>query len=215
MELTLPAGDVFNVYLTGPNDATKAVLIIHDWWGMLDYNREWADYFAQLGYRAMVIDLYDGHHPVDVKKAGEYMRRFDQKVNNSKLQTALTALQASNGKVAVLGWSFGGLQAQHAALQNPDKVNALVLFYCRMILDKHNVTTLNCPILAIFSETERTWPDKQVFLEQVMSEANQILQCESYDAAPGFANPDSPPYDSEVAEETQQVTAAFLEKYFA
>jgi carboxymethylenebutenolidase len=213
MELTLPTGDVFKIYLTGPSDAKKGMLIIHDWWGMLEYNCQWADYFGNKGYRAMVIDLYEGHHPQDVKKAGEYMRSLNQNVNNSKLETALTALQASNRKVAVLGWSFGGLQAQHAALQNPEKVNALILFYCRIILDKRNVSRLNCPVLSIFSETERTWPDKQVSLEQVMSEGNKILQTQSYDADHGFVNPDSPRYDNEIAEETQQLTATFLDKY--
>ncbi len=201
------------IYITGPEEATKAVLIIHDWWGLLDYNREWANEFAKLGYRAMVVDLYNGYHPVDTKKAGEYMRNIEIDVIHSKLQSALCSLQAPNRKVAILGWSFGGLQAQHAALQNPDMVDAVVLFYCRIILDKHNATTLKGPVLAIFSETERTWPDKQVALENAMIEANKILECHSYDADHGFANPDSPRYDSEVTQEAWKVTAAFLDQY--
>ena len=105
-------------------------------------------------------------------------------------------------------------QAQHAALQNPELVNAMVIFYCRIILDKHKAAQLNGPVLAIFSETERTWPDKQVALEQAMSETNQILECYSYDADHGFVNPDSPRYDSEVTDEAWNVTVAFLKKYF-
>jgi carboxymethylenebutenolidase len=215
MELTTSKGEVFHNYIVGPEQATKAVLIIHDWWGMLDYNREWADEFAQSGYRALVVDLFNGHHPADVKKAGEYMRSLDPKVNKRKLQTALTALQAPNRKIAVLGWSFGGLQAQQIALQYPDMVNALVIFYCRIILDKYNAETLSCPVLALFSEIERTWPDKQVSLEQAMLEADKILECHSYDAAHGFANPDSPRYDNDAVEETRQVTVAFLDKHLA
>jgi carboxymethylenebutenolidase len=200
-------------YIVGPEQATKAVLIIHDWWGTLDYNRDCADQFAELGYRAMVVDLYDGHHPADAKQASEYMHQLDQKQNDSKLQAALTTLQAPNRKVAVLGWSFGGLQAQHAALQNPELVNAIVLFYCRIIVDKPNAATLNSPVLAIFSETERTWPDKQVALESAMSNADKILECYSYDADHGFANPDSPRYDNEVVEDAWRVTVAFLDQY--
>jgi len=215
MELTTPKGEVFNNYIVGPEQAHRAVLIIHDWWGILDYNHEWADQFAKLGYRAMVVDLYNGYHFADAKQASEYMHRLDQKLNNSKLETALRTLQAPNRKVAVLGWSFGGLQAQHAALQNPDIVNALVLFYSRIIVDKHNAATLNSPMLAMFSETERTWPDKQVALENVMSDANKILECHSYDADHGFVNPDSPRYDSEVTEEAWQVMMTFLDKNLA
>ncbi len=215
MELTTPKGEVFHNYIVGPENATKAVLIIHDWWGLLDYNREWADQFAQLGYRAMAIDLYNGYHPVDAFDAGEHMRRIGIDTVYNKLQTALMTLQAPNRKVAVLGWSFGGLQAQHAALRYPDMVNAMVLFYSRIILDKHNGETLNGPVLAIFSETERTWPDKQVALEQAMVEANKIVECRSYDAEHGFANPESSRHDNEVTKEAWQVTIMFLDKYLA
>ena len=77
MELTTPAGETFNIYLVGPEQAAQAILIIHDWWGMLNYNRQWADRFAKAGYRVMVIDLYNDYRPVDVKEAGEYMRSLD------------------------------------------------------------------------------------------------------------------------------------------
>jgi carboxymethylenebutenolidase len=215
MELTTPEGEIFQTYLVGPEEATKAVLIIHDWWGLLDYHREWANEIAELGYRAMVIDLYNGHHPTDVKEAGEYMRNLDQNQNNRKIQTALMTLQASNRKVAVLGWSFGGVQTQHAVLQNPNLIHAVVFFYCRILFDKDNIKTLNCPVLAIFSETERTWPDKQVSLEHLMSEANKVLLCHSYDADHGFVYPDSPRYDNHATEDAKKVTIAFLEKTLA
>ncbi len=214
MELTTSEGERFENYIVGPEQTSRAILIIHDWWGMLDYHKEWADKFAEVGYRAMVVDLFNGHHPTNTKQAGEYMRSIDQQINNRKLYTALTTLQAANRQIAVLGWSFGGVQAQYAALQNPDMVNALVIFYCRIILDKRNVETLTCPMLAIFSETERTWPDKQVSLEHVMSEANKILQCYSYDADHGFVNPDSPRHDNDAAEETRLATVAFLDQQF-
>ena len=215
MELTTLEGEIFQTYLVGPEEATKAILIIHDWWGLSDYNRDWANQFANVGYRVMVIDLYNGHNPVAIKEAGEYMRNRDQKKNNGKIRAALTALQAPNRKIAVLGWSFGGVQTQHAVLQNPTIIDAIVFFYCRIILDKHNIKTINCPILAIFSETERTWPDKQVSLEHLTSEAHKILVCHSYDADHGFVYPESPRYDNDATEDARKVTIAFLDKYLA
>ena len=215
MELTTPAGETFNIYLVGPEQATQAILIIHDWWGMLNYNRQWADRFAKAGYRVMVIDLYNDYRPVDVKEAGEYMRSLDQAVNQRKLYTALTALRAPRRKIGILGWSFGGLQAQHAVLNNPDLVDAIAIYYCRIILDKHNASPLKCAVLAIFAETERTWPDKQASLEHAMAEANKILECYSYDADHGFVNPDSHRYDSEATEAAWQVTTNFFGKYLA
>lgn len=213
MVLTTLVGEMFHNYMVGPERATKAVLIIHDWWGVLEYNHHWANELAKLGYQAMVIDLYDGYLPTDTKTASEYMRSLDQEVLNRKIQTALRALRTPNCKTAVLGWSFGGIQAQHATIQNPDLIDATVFFYCRNLLNKHNAKLLRSPVLAIFAETERTWPDKQVELEYAMSETEKTLVVSSYEADHGFVNPDSPRYDSEAAEDAWQVTVAFLEKY--
>ncbi len=214
MNFTTPTGEVFGTYIAGHEQATKGILIIHDWWGLLDYNREWADRFAAAGYRAMVIDLYHGRHPADPKEAGDFVRNLDQEVADRKIKTALQSLQKPNRKIAVLGWSFGGVQAQYAALQNPEWVNAMILYYCRIVLDKPKIASLNSPILAIFAETERTWPDKQAALEHMMSEAKKTLECHSYDADHGFVNPDSLRYDSDATESAWQVTLDFLSRHF-
>lgn len=213
MELTTPIGEIFQVDVFGSEGAMKAALLIHDWWGVLEYNHQWASELAKRGYRTMVIDLYDGHHPVDSKAAGEYMRSLNQEVLNRKLQTALLALRATPRKVAVLGWSFGGSQAQLVALQYPELVDATIFFYCRNVLNKHNAGIIRGPVLAFFSETERTWPDKQAELEYAMSEAGKTFELHSYDADHGFVNPERSRYDSEAAEESWRVTVAFLEKH--
>ncbi len=215
MELTLTteAGETFDAYLLGSNKAKRGILIIHDWWGLQDYNKACANYFHELGCQALAIDLYEGHHPENTKEAGEYMRSINQEAANRKLRTALQSLHKKGRKLAVLGWSFGGVQAQYAAVENPDLVQALVLYYCRIVLDKQNVQALQAPMLAIFAETERTWPDKQMALENLMLEFDKTLECHSYDADHGFANPESLHYDPEVTEEARQVTLEFLNKY--
>lgn len=213
LALTTSVGETFNTIVVGPKQATKGLLIIHDWWGILDYHLEWAKRFVDIGYRAMVIDLYDGRRPADVKEAGEFVRSLDQELANRKMQTALAALKGPHRKVGILGWSFGGLQAQHAVLYNPQLTDALVFFYCRIMLDRSKIATLKCPVLAIFAETEPTWPDKQAALEHLMTESGKVFECHSYDAGHGFADPDSLRYDKEVTEKSWQVTVAFLNKH--
>lgn len=215
MQLSTLTGESFDTYVAGNKHATKGILIIHDCWGMLAYNCEWADAFAKLGYRALVVDLYAGHHPETIKAAGDYMRHLDQAAANRKLETALRALHAPQRKIAVLGWSFGGLQAQHIALQCPELVHALIFFYCRVLLERHTIKAFNAPTLAIFSETEATWPDKQAGLEAVMAEAGKIIECHSYDADHGFVHPDSLRYDADVTENAWHVTVNFLNKYLS
>ncbi len=214
MQLTTSAGEVFDIYTIGKENAAKAILIIHDWWGVLDYNKDWANQCAKLGYQAWVVDLYNGYQPKTGREASEHMRTLDQEVLNRKLSTALTALQAPERKIAVLGWSFGGLQAQYLALLHPELTDALIIFYCRIILDKHNAKALHCPTLAFFSETEKTWPDKQAALEHALAEAEKVAECYSYDADHGFANTENVRHDNDAAEDSWHKTVKFLEKYF-
>jgi len=214
MQLTTPEGDKFDAYQVGDDQAKRGILILHDWWGLLDYNKDCADYFQDLDSQALVIDLYDGHHPENTKEAGEFMRDLDQAVVKAKLQTALTHLQREGRKIAVLGWSFGGLQAQHAAIEYPDLVDVVVLYYCRIILNKQNIDALQAPMLAIFSETERTWPDKQAALESLMAGADKILECHSYDADHGFANPAGIRYDDQATDAARHAVLDFLSRHF-
>lgn len=210
MELTTDRGEVFTTYLVGESHQDKGILIIHDGWGVLSYNHEWADRFAQAGYQAMVIDLFDGQHPSEHRDVSIIAHNLDQSVVNQKLQLALSYLKDHVKQVAVLGWSFGGVQAQQAAFNYPELVDALVLYYCRILINKQKAQQINCPVLTFFAENERTWPDKQADLEQVMYEADKTLTCYSYEADTGFVNPDSDYYDDQASDSAWQHTLQFL-----
>lgn len=214
MELVTTQNEPFEVHTCGMKSNDKALLILHDWWGVLEYNLEWAENFATEGYHVAVPDLFDGYHPADTKTAGEYTRSLEQACITRKLVRALDFLhEGKNRKVAILGWSFGGLQAQHAILNEPDKVNALLLFYCRIIFKADNIKQVNCPLLAFFSESERTWPDKQQDLEQTAGLHDIYLETYSYEADHGFANPNSPRYDADVSAETKTLAIEFLHRH--
>ncbi|EIJ44221.1 dienelactone hydrolase-like enzyme [Beggiatoa alba B18LD] len=215
MELTTPEGEIFNTYVAGAKKATKGLLMIHDSFGVSDYNRDWANYFAEQGFYVMVVDLYDGKVANNSKEASELMHTLNPDIVSRKLSTALSALKTAKRKISVLGWAAGGLQAQNLALQMSGDVQALVLYYCRIIIDRHKVANLQCPVFAVFAETEKTWPDKQAALEHVMAEAERPLECHSYDADAGFINPENLNYDLEAAEDTRAKTLAFLNKMLA
>lgn len=205
-------GSEFEAYVAGPEDAERAVLMIHDWWGVLDYNRTWADRFADLGYRAMVIDLYDGEQARNAEEAGDMMRSVDQDEADAKLLSALEYLKAGGRPVGALGWSFGGRQAMQAALLDPEAVRATVLLYCRMVTEVDELRRLGGPVLAIYAETERTWPEKMEKFTQAMAEAGQAVESLSFPGAHGFANPGSERYHEAYAESAFAAARDFLDR---
>lgn len=210
MMLKTPDGSEFEVSEFGPEAAKSAVLIIHDWWGVLDYNREWAQRLAAEGYRTMVIDLYDGDCARSAEEAGEMMRSLDQEIADSKLIAAINHLKQGGRRVASLGWSFGGRQALQAALLDPEAVVATVMYYCRMLNDVEQLQQLNGPVLAIYSETEKSWPEKMDRFTDAMAQAGRLVESHSFNAGHGFVNPGSERYNQEIVEQSWQLVRDFL-----
>ncbi|MFA5627586.1 MAG: dienelactone hydrolase family protein [Thiohalomonadaceae bacterium] len=205
-------GNEVETYVVGPDTARHAVLIIHDWWGVLTYNQQWADRLAELGYKVMVIDLYDGEKASNAEQAGELMRNLDQDLADSKLLAALEYLKQGERKVSCLGWSLGGRQALLTALLDPETVNSTVLFYCRLQNDVEALRTLGGPVLAIYAEQETTWPEKMEKFNKAMAAAGKEVESHTFDAKHGFVNPGSERYNEAFTEKSWQLVKDFLQR---
>lgn len=212
MTLKTRDGDEAEAYVAGPDSAGHAVLIIHDWWGVLKYNRDWADRLATLGYRTMVIDLYDGERAGNAERAGELMRNLDQDIADNKLLAALDELKRGGRTVTTLGWSLGGREALLAALLDPEVVNSAVLFYCRLVNDVEALFQLGGPVLAIYAQQERTWPEKMHLFDKTMAAAGKRVESHSFDAGHGFVNPGSERYNGQASERSWELVADFLRR---
>lgn len=210
MELVTTDGEPFELLACGADAGERAVLILHDWWGVSDYSLQWGRRLGALGYGAAVIDLYDGERPADAEAAAAKMRTVDPQLAARKVRAALDHLHQPGARVATLGWSFGGIQALQAAIANPDRVSAAVVFYCRVITDVDALRRLAGPILAIYAESERTWPEKQHQFADAMAAAGKAIESHSFAAAHGFVNPESERFDPIATERSWQLTCDFL-----
>jgi len=211
IKLQTAAGEPFGGYLAGPQEARSAVLILHEWWGLLPHNRAWADRLAELGYLALALDLYDGRTTDDPEQAGAWMRGIDQALADAKLDAALDFLAQPGRHIASYGCSFGGKQSMRASLLTPGRVDATILAYCAMETDVERLKRLRGPVLAIYARQERGWPKKQEEFEVAMMFAGKEQEGVSYDAAHGFTNPASPRYDASAAQAAWEVLVRFLE----
>jgi carboxymethylenebutenolidase len=147
---------------------------------VLPHNRQWADRLAEAGYLSLVIDLYDGRVTDDSEQAAQWMREVDQAAADRKLTAAIEFLSAPGRCLAVYGCSFGGKQAMRG------------------------------PVLTIYAQQERNWPQKQEDFETAMQAAGKLTEAHGYDAAHGFTNPASPRYDAEADAAAWQTLLDFL-----
>lgn len=203
----------FECFAVGDASSRAAVLIFHEWWGIKEHNRDWARKFADQGLVALVIDLYDGRSTSRPDEAGRWMQELDQTRADEKVAAAVRHLAEAERKIAVYGCSMGGKQALRAAVLWPDAVRAAVVCYSRMETEVAKLKKLQAPVLAIYAEQEKTWPDKQEAFEAAMDAADRVTESVSYDAAHGFADPDSDNYDPDVADEILEKAAGFIRRH--
>jgi len=204
-------GEPFQVYTTGKPDARRAILVIHEWWGLNDHIKAWADRFAAMGMHALAIDLYNGKAATDPKEAGALMKAVDQDAANRKLKAALTHLKKKGVSVATIGWCFGGGQSLQATLQAPEDVSATVIYYGMPVMDVDKLKTIQGPVLGIYAAQDG-WitPEKVAAFQKAMLDAGKSLEVHSFDAQHAFANPSGQRYNSQAAKDAWKITKEFL-----
>lgn len=103
-----------------------AVLVIHQWTGLTNYEKERSRMLAKLGYNVFAADIYgQGVRPVPPaagQEAGKY--KADRKLYRARLMAALGQLTKDEHtdatKLGAIGYCFGGMGALELARAGVD-----------------------------------------------------------------------------------------------
>ena len=127
----------FVVYPEVKNKAT-AVVVIHEIFGMSDWVQSLTDQLAEAGYIAIAPDLLSGMGPngggtssLDRNGVGQAIRDLPPDQITADLNAVadyVSKLPASNGKVVVTGYCWGGSQSFRFATNRPS-LKAAFVFY--------------------------------------------------------------------------------------
>ncbi|HEY8532737.1 MAG TPA: dienelactone hydrolase family protein [Micromonospora sp.] len=121
--LALPAASRAN--------GAPAVIVIHEWWGVVPHITAVADRFADEGFIALVPDLYRGIESREPDAAGKLLMGLAMDQAAQEVAQAARYLRARpevTGKVGVVGFCVGGSLALWSATRSEDIV-AAVGFY--------------------------------------------------------------------------------------
>jgi carboxymethylenebutenolidase len=127
-------GSTAGGYLATPQSAGgRGVIVIQEWWGLVDHIQDVCDRFAAAGFVALAPDLYHGKKikPGEPDEAGKAMMAMQLEQAARDMSGAVDeVLRRSTGdKVGVIGFCMGGGLALVLATQRPDAVAAVVPCY--------------------------------------------------------------------------------------
>lgn len=152
-----PADSKTMGYLAEPAGPGKhgAVILIHDWVGLGERVRQVADAFAAEGYVALAADLYSGRTGSTTEEktalAKETLTNPDRMIAN--LNAALKFVKARgdvNGKVAAIGWCYGGGVALSFGLDGANH-DGTAMFYGRLVDDPEKLKHLHHELYGTFA----------------------------------------------------------------
>jgi len=236
--LTTAYGTQFDAYVNGPENASRAVLLLHDRYGLNDQTRDWADRFAGQGYRALAIDMYDGRKGKSWKHATAIMHSIDQVWADTDISAALAYLKDGNPqrKIVIMGWDYGGTEALLATLHDPAAVTATVSYYpTHLETSPISPQTVDSPMMLVLAKRDpelEVRPSKDSNQELNKTGVNFIvlgldalanlreiasvlrtrmdINVAGVDADRGFADPLSKHYDAAATATAWDVTQEFL-----
>jgi carboxymethylenebutenolidase len=205
-------------YLAKPQEGENhpGIIVIHEWWGLNDNIRMMTDKLAEEGYTALAVDLYYGKVADSPDSAQVYAGSVNQQEAISNLTQAYNYLSEQGAKkVGTIGWCFGGGWSLQTALAHPEKIDATVIYYGRLVTDAQELKKLEMPVLGIFGGKDQGIPPKTVKeFESTLNEVGVANTIHIYeDAGHAFANPSGTRYVREAAEDAWQKTVAFLAEH--
>lgn len=220
IEFTRPDGASAPAYFAEPPGKPDApgVVVVEEWWGLIDSIKQVADDLAAAGFRALVPDLFRGRKAAKGDEANHLMEGLDfQDALSQDVRGALIYLRKNGAKAGVLGFCMGGALALLAAIHLAED-DASVVFYGIPPAEGGDPSAITIPVQLHFGTQDDFFsPDAVNALEQQLKAGNVNHEMYRYQGAGhGFCNPNQPGssglgnYDERAARTARERAVSFL-----
>ena len=192
------------------------VIVIQEWWGLVDHIKSVCDRFAAAGFVALAPDLYHGKTTQSPDQAGKLMMALRIDETEKELQGAVDYLlkhdAVTSRKIGVVGFCMGGALALYTATKNAN-IGASIVFYGGHPNVKPDLPSLAAPVLGLYAEKDAfVTPESVRELESKLKELGKEIEVHIYPGADHAFFNDSRPevYDDVAAADAWQRTVEFL-----
>jgi dienelactone hydrolase len=174
------------------------VLIVHEWTGHNPYVRKRAQQLAKLGYVAFALDMYGkgvlAKNPQEAARMAAPFKK-DRKMMRDRATAGLEVLlkqpQVDTGRVAAIGYCFGGTTVLELARGGAGLAGVVSFHGDLSTPNPEDARNIKAKVLALHGADDPFVPPDQVAaFEDEMRKANVDWQLVKYgDAVHSFTNP--------------------------
>jgi len=211
-------GHEFQAWLSAaPGQPRGALVVLQEIFGVNSYIRAVAEGFAAVGYTVIAPSLFDrirrgiqlGYTPAEVQEGAGY--RSQLKLDTTlKDVAAAVAVVRNSGRVATVGYCWGGTLSYLAAVQLP--VAAAVVYYGRVT--SYLEQKPRCPVMYHYGAQDQSIPLPEV--EQARAAARDPQMVYVYEGAGhGFSCDQRGSYEPQAAALARTRTLEFLDRHIA
>jgi len=199
----------FLVYPEVKNKAT-AIVVIHEIFGLTDWVRSLADQLAEAGYIAIAPDLLSGAGPngggsgafTDRQGVGQAIRDLPPDQITADLNAVadyVTKLPAASGKLAVMGFCYGGAQTFRFATNRP-RLDAALAFYGQGPESAEAIAKIKAPVYGFYAGNDARINTTVPKSQELMKAAGKTYEPVTYEGAGhGFMRAGEDPGDTNEA----------------
>jgi carboxymethylenebutenolidase len=196
------------------------VVVIQEWWGLVDHIEDVCERFAREGFVALAPDLYHGKTASEPDEAGKEMMALNLERAGKDMSGAVDYVRdRSTGQgIGVIGFCMGGGLALVLACQRPDAVKAVAPFYGVIAWPdaQPDYANLAAAVQGHYAEKDQFFtPEKAHELEQQLKDLGKEVEIFVYPGADhAFFNDTRPEvYDSDAAETAWKRSLAFFRSH--
>ena len=181
-------GSTCEGYLAVPvSGSGPGVVVLQEWWGLVDHIMDVCDRFAAEGFVALAPDLYHGESATSPDDAQKLMMALNigktEKDMKGTVKYLLGLDETTGETVGTVGFCMGGQLSLYAACENP-KVGACVVYYGIHPAVNPDLAKLNAPVLGFFAENDGfVTPEVARKLESDVRAAGKQIEIHIYDGA--------------------------------
>ena len=194
VDVRAAGGAPIRTWITYPERKDKAgvVIVIHEIFGLSDWIRAVADQLAREGFIAVAPDLVSGHAPggggTDAAGSRDDVVKLVREITPGETVTRLDAvrdyavkLPAANGKVATIGFCWGGGRSFAYAAAQP-ALDAAVVYYGTSP-ESAALAAIHAPVLGLYGGDDARVGATVPPAEAEMKRLGKSFETHTYDGA--------------------------------